>query len=156
MYLQKAFTLVQPATVFVVYSVTTTTQQNNHFAIDGVGSQRMAVNLGGQYPVANVPAINAGANLQAIDSLKTNNVFYTYTCVFSGASSAMYIGGSLKTSGNAGTNSPDGITLGTLGTGAPANASPVDIGELFLVSNIPSSSNQSAAESYLKSKWSTP
>lgn len=118
--LQGAFgggAISQPYTVFVVarLDATAVNDNANHYMLDGDdGSNRLIV---GQQS-SGIPdnwLVNAGANLTGGDS---NGNWNIWTILLNGASSQYWINGTSKASGNAGAQTPNGITVGCLFDGS--------------------------------------
>lgn len=141
-----ASALTQPTTIFVVVRMTGDFSVNRTF-YDGI----TAANRHLLYHTATTGALRifAGVSLNSIDS--TAGTPLILTAVFNGATSELFKnGGSIK-SGDAGTNTLTGLTIGARYIGdwnTQAN-----FGEILVYNPSPSATNQALIESYLNTKW---
>jgi len=132
--------LASPVTFIAVASRTTTS---------GVG------NLWGALPVARFDnagrlSMSCGSLIQSATSTYTSNTKYILSFVFNGASSAAYLNGTSKITGDAGTTT---VTFTAIFSAYDANYLSGDTGEIYIYNSALSDANRQACETWLNHKW---
>lgn len=149
--LRTAFTLTQPYMFFMVYRFEDA-PSNDERVMDGRAGSGLR---SGEVWVASSTqlAVWAGAQLTAsVGSALT--AFNVWDFTFNGASSAIRLRKTAATaSGNAGTNSGTGLTLGANGNGTASQWANVSIAELCVYSRVLSTADADAVRAYLGKKW---
>ena len=143
-----AFTLNQPETIYVVFSLISWV--GNADIIDGVTQSSGVIFCNTSTPNFDV---YAGANLgnNATLTVGTSSVV---TVVINGASSSSQVDSATKKTGNAGAANMGGITLGAGGGGG--NFSNIQVKELIVRSVADNATTQSLIQGYLKAIYGTP
>lgn len=137
-----AFTLVQPTTLALTFSLSKTAAQQD--ITDGITGASM---IFGPVTAAQMQ-IFAGVTLGG-NSLSTSS-WYVASAIFNGSASTVSSLGSAF-AGNAGTATPSGLAVGTRND--KTNGAQVKLGEIVLYSQAQSAINMAKLESYLKNKW---
>ena len=141
-----AFTLNQPATVYLVGAQITWTL--NHELLDGIGG-RMAIY---QSPTSGKEALYAGsAGPSVANDVATPPSYSVLTSVFNGASSSISRNDGTAVTGDAGAGNPGGLTLGAL-AGGTANGN-FQILALVAYSAAHDSATQTRVYNFLKAKY---
>jgi hypothetical protein len=145
-YLYNAlFSGSQPSTIFIVWSISTTTASQNPIDSRNAGNRNDLFRSGSNYI-----SINAGTALAG--ELSSGVLAHMiHALIFNGTSSAIYKNGSQTAFGNAGTQGMTGITLGA----SYADTAPLtgDIAEVFRYNSAFSSYNRKKGERYLSHKY---
>lgn len=127
-YMQAAFTLIQPFTVFMLFQQVTWTSGDVIF--DGAtGTTKVT-------QTASTPelTLDGGSALSASNTIPVGK-FGVMACVFNGATSRLRAAGggpTVSVTGNAGSNNPGGITIGA--TRTPGNYSNIMVREIAIYS----------------------
>ena len=90
-----------------------------------------------------------------LTSTNIDKTMRMFTLVYNSTSSSLGIDGTDVATGNAGTDSPTGLTLGA-GYYAGASFADVDICEILIYGSALSTADRTSIENYLSNKWSTP
>jgi hypothetical protein len=142
-YLQGAFgaTIAQPVTYFIALRIITAASNKYIMAGDD------ATNRVDMYSDSstNCWSVYAGGGVVSLTVVDTN--WHYVIAIFNGASSSIRLDGSAIRSGNVGTNSLDGLTLGAYSTGA--NNMNLDMIDSGVYSKVVSGAELTALESYL-------
>lgn len=138
--IKATYTLAQPADVFAAFAWT-----GQDYALDGGSLHAMALLTNGADA-----QMYAGSFGPALTSPST--AFHVFRMLFSGASSVFSIDSGADATGNPGTATTAGLTVGSSGT--PGNYSSLDFGELFIASAAVAAAT--TPKTYLKSRWATP
>lgn len=138
--LSSSFTLSQPVTLFIVAKYDDSTTNASLF--DGTTGNTMRVFRAAATQVA------AFAGAQLSSSNTTPESWHIWELIYNGASSSIMADGTSLASGNAGTASGNGITLGTFGNGfsSPAKCS---MASVVLYSKVCASSERSSVRKWL-------
>lgn len=119
------FTLAQPTQVSILAQQVTWTA--NEKLYDGNGNSSGALT---QRTASPGIAIIAGLGLVALNNDMTVGAYHAVTVLFSGASSTILVGGGTATTGDPGSSSMSGFTLGANGT--PGQYGNVDVKEVII------------------------
>lgn len=143
-YMQATFTLTQPCTIYIALAQISSTVSNIVF--DGAtGNVRMVQQANNAFHIA------AGSQIPDSAAMPVgSNSFIVAACVFNGASSSLQVGGGAApttTSGNANTNNPGGITLGS--SRVPSVYSNIRVKEMLVYSAAHDTTTQSQVLRYL-------
>ncbi len=145
------FAEAQPITDYTVASMVTWT--SGAYLWDGAsGANTAAAIMTTSTPQVN---ISAGSSVAA----NTNAVVGTlavFTEFLSGASSSLQVNATTATTGNAGTGTPNGVTIGASGASTPANFSNIVIREKLGRTATDSSTLRTQFYTYLKAKNGVP
>lgn len=145
-YLKVVFTLPRPVTTFTVAMLRTSPADNAAF-LDGGSFQTMAHFA----PTVGSPLrMYAGATL-SIGTTDTT-AFHRYCSVWNSASSSGQIDDVAAVTGDAGSGTPGGVTLGMGGSGTNWPGA-YDIGEVIVVPRVCTASEILSTLAYLKAKW---
>jgi hypothetical protein len=139
-------TFAQPNTIFVVYRIRSAATMA--FIFDEITATRTML-----YWNANLMVMHSGLNLTYSKSSPTSLTLSTL--IYNSSSSSFRENGSVKSIGNAGTNSITGLTIGTRYTAA-ANYLTGDIAEFIFYNRALNSDEISIVEDYLMDKYSPP
>lgn len=141
----SSFLLAQPWTCFVVGVCRGLT--TGRVFVDGLG----ASNRGALYLAATTHAASLFAGTVLTGPVVTHLSPHVYSGLFNGASSAVRVDGGTATVGNANTNSPSLLNLGTAYDGTlPAD---IDMAECIVYSANLSTADRQRVERYLGSKY---
>lgn len=143
-YLRATFTLDQPHTRFATI-LNRSAQDGNHVLIDGANDDDAYFYI----TAADTPSIHAGALLS---SSGDGAAWHAWRGTFNGASSKVQIDGGAVTTGAAGANNGEGLTMGSGDAGANY-FSDCDIGEVFEVAAAVSDGDATEANAYLVARW---
>lgn len=150
-YLQVTYaaTLNQPFTVFAVAMLDPTAVDDDvaYHITDSVTGTQMWLRKN-PFSTPDTWQIRTSAAL-AGDTADSN--WNIWTAVFNGASSKIYINGTLQNSGNAGTDNPGGLTVGARLDGAAGWLG--DIGDIAIVPGSLSAADLNQALAYLSTRW---
>ncbi len=146
-YLRKAFTLVQPATIFLVFKQTTwigadvvydgATNNSNQIAQFGGASPTLVMYAGTLNPIIGTVALGT---------------YVVLSTVFSGASSMIRRNVDTKVTGNPGTIGGDGATIGARGSGSSTTA--ISVSSVLVYNrDLSASGEDSTVLNYLNNKW---
>ena len=141
----------QPMTVFMValypddYSVYRTMWSRSNLSSDTYRIMHGGTTTTDQW------RINAGSTLSVTDSGIGGNYIYS-TAIFNTTSSDLRVNGVSKVTGNAGSNTYQGIGVGHNGN-EDGNSWGSKIAEIIFYDKLLSTSEIESVESYLKSKW---
>jgi hypothetical protein len=141
----KSATQAQPVTLALVAKATTATV-NRYFA-DGGLADRMDLYIGSGVKTT----IYAGVNLQ---EAAVPAGFAIFIGTYNGASSAISVNNGAETTGNAGTASPQGLTLAATGTGSSGFLN-CNIQEAILFPSAISAGNKTLLKTYLNVRFGT-
>ncbi len=148
--LAAVFTAIpQPTTIFVVASADV--DSNNRFYVDGGagGTGRQAI----YWRVSDQLAFFGGStevDATAIDVPAVTSM-HILEAVFDGASSALYVDGTARGTGNPGNHSLIGITVGNSSSlGGPWDG---QMGTILVYSGALSSPNRDIVRAYLETRW---
>lgn len=133
-YQQATFTLAQPWSLFMALDVRTPGQPGSQDCVCDGKTNVTGVVVVTDPGAGNALQVNGGANLvaSAATTLVDQSVYCSLWTVFSGASSRVGINQTLLVTGNAGTGTPAGFTMGTLGAGTAGRANAVDAYEIAI------------------------
>jgi hypothetical protein len=144
------FALSQPTTVYFVGSQVTWTNFDRLF--DGDASNSADLEQNNLSPVvalrSNVGALPATAGW----TVATKAIIAS---IFNGASSALRVNQGVIATGNPGTGSPNGFTIGSVGAGT-SNFSNIQISEILIYSGAHGVNEQNRVIQYLARKWNIP
>lgn len=149
-FLQKAFTLAQPFTHFLVYrqnAFTATSGQDIPF--DGATFPNAVMTC--STTTLHRWSMFAGGSEPNYDVMVANGVYAVICDQWNGASSFGRVNGVQVMSGNPGTASPNGITLGASGSGTRACA--INVAELVVFNRTLTQTEINAIELYLFSRY---
>ena len=138
------------ATVFVVCTMPTG-NGSERFVLDGLTS-------GGRFAflvTSSTPYIHYMYRGNGITSTNVDKTMRMFTLVFNSSSSSLGIDKTDVATGNAGTQSPTGLTLGA-GYYGGASFGDTDICEILIYGSALSTTDRTSIEDYLSNKWSTP
>jgi len=147
-YMKAAFTLAQPTTVYLVGKQITWV--DNRYLIDGLTGSRSVIRQTVSTPRL---GLYAGAALDTVSGWAVGAAG-VITAVFNGASSSLQVDGNAPLSGNAGTQSANGLTVGALPT--PSNYSNIQVKRVILRAAADSAATQAQIQALLKSIYGTP
>lgn len=141
-FLRVAFTLIQPYTLFLLGKYNGP-RVGNDTIFDGA-----SVNSGKFVRIGDTKmAAYSGAEL---DSADTNvETLSLYSLIWNSANSFIYINGTNSTTGDAGSGSPNGITIGANGNVSPGEFSSCDIKAVSILSGSLSDANRISIQNYL-------
>lgn len=139
--------LTQPNTIFVVVYIPSTGGAVFLAIVDGIVSTNR--HLMTRRNSSNQLRIDAGASL---DSTETLDKWVVWSALFNGASSQYWLDGVSEASGNAGTVTLTGLTVGARYDGAATWFSSY-IAEILVYNANLSTSDRQAVEAYLLVKW---
>lgn len=147
------FTLNQPNTVFVVYKVNNTSGQ--HAIITNKYDNLLLGSHLGINATATLVYINAGIYTgigvnSYIKSFPTT--YFMNSCIFNSPNSALYENGTSKASGNVGTDSNNGFTIGCFRVGNYAYLDG-DIAEIIIYNTALGTTDRQTVENYLNYKY---
>lgn len=143
-------TFSQPNTIFIVAKITTL--EGNNFALfDGIATSNRHTIIAVTTSTPDSYYLYAGSNLQPAVSVPKNS-FVVFLTLWNGASSQLWENGTSKFTGNPGTNTLTGLTLGWSwnATGAGLKG---DICELLVFNAALSDANHANMLIYLNTKW---
>lgn len=142
------FPLVQPETVYFVGSQVTWT--GGDYIFDGAS----AANTLGLVQTTTTPQlnINAGSSVAANTDLAVNTRGVV-SAVYSGANSLLRVNRNVATTGNAGTASPNGFTLGANGASTAANFGNITFSEANLYNTAHGTDLQNALINGMMARW---
>lgn len=148
--LRDAFTLVQPTSIYLVVKLLVYT--NGAKIIDGYGYNGGAFITQNAEPLVSVYAGSSGIVLQnaGFDKLEWHIVRIT----FYGANSSLQVDDNTKITGDAGTNSMGGLSMGGPGGGTNQSNSNIIVREAIIRSKVDSSSDETLLLNYLNTKYS--
>ena len=135
--------LAQPTTIFVVYNTSTPAGAGGIF--DGLSILRTSI-----YFAGDDWRMNAGATILEANATDANDNIHVTE--FNGVTSKYWINGGLRTSGAAGAQTLDGITLGVLGD-LSTSFLDGEIIEVFGYNKVLTTSQRKALEKYVTDKW---
>lgn len=141
-WLRAVFALAQPLTVFVVGRQANDTQHG--YFTDGVNNISMIVS-DDNTPTTGKWRIYSGA--QVASSATRDTDWHAFAGVFNGASSLLSVDGDVTT-GDAGSDSPGGVTLGSNGNRSGSFLSG-DVARVLVYDNALSDADREAVESFL-------
>jgi hypothetical protein len=145
-FLQAIFTLPQPVTILAVIKQRATVGGDNAVIFDGGSdaSQELFATIG-----------TADWNMFSGSSLAIGTggtaAFQRVGLVFDGANSSGRIGSAAPVTGNTGSSTSGGITMGARGGGT--QPIPVDVGEVAVYSRALATGEIAQVMAYLKTKW---
>ena len=143
--LQSAFTLAQPATVVVVYRLRTDTG-TNQYVTDGYFNGSMIL-----YDTPTSYGLYAGGGATLNKGGFTFGAFHVVAGVYAGANSLLAAEGGPAVTGNPGSATPGGITIGNSGAGAaPASA---DVAEVLVYDTAVARPDLDRLGHYLRDKY---
>lgn len=93
------------------------------------------------------------AGSSVVGTIAHDQAIHTFSAVFNGASSNLYVDAASGGSGNIGSQS---LRAPTIGTGGGGNAWPGDACELLVYDSALGTTDRQSVEAYLKAKWGTP
>jgi hypothetical protein len=146
-FLNDAFTLVQPTTVFAVFRQRTWTI--NDYIYDGFASTGMGLSQRVATPGLSLIAGAAAAN-------NTNAALSTYvltTAIYSGASSVLQVNNTAETTGNPGIGSGDGVTLAASGGSSTLFTSDCEIAEVIVMGAAATASERASVRAYSQARY---
>jgi len=143
--LQAKFSLAQPTTLLIVYKVRTNNGTNQYVA-DGALNGAMV-----HYVNGSVFGIYAGGGTVLVRPSFSFGTFHVVGAVFAGASSALYADGGPPATGNPGSASPGGITIGNSGSNAAPAAA--DVAEVALYDRALAPADIDGVGRYLAAKY---
>lgn len=148
-YLRSAsFTSAQPTTEYTVSSLVTWV--SGAYLWDGAsGANSAAVIMTTSTPRV---SINAGSSVAENSNLVVGTPA-VFTEFLSGASSSLQINATTATTGNAGTASPNGVTIGASGASTAANFSAITFSEKLVRSATDSAQTKSQIYNYERLLW---
>ncbi len=146
-YIQKAFTLVQPTTVFMVFKQQT--WSSAEVVYDGfTNNTNQIAQFGGASPFL---VLYAGALAPSVGTF-TLATYAALTAVYAGAGSVIRRNLDAKVTGDSGAFAGNGATLGARGGGS--SASEISVSALLVYNRDLSASGEDATVlSYLNTKW---
>lgn len=143
--LKATFTLTQPETVFIVYKHITL-HATQKYIFDGatVNGMTLQTNQGAS------SSMYSGVTLIANTQIASGSYAYA-TITFNGVSSQMRANGIVVASGNAGTNTADGLTLGAAGN--MSSWTNIEVAEVIITNSVASAGEIATVESYLQTRY---
>lgn len=141
--------LSQTNTIFIVAKMPPNSTNDNGVVFDGETSRHLFLHLG----VAGVSDyfIFAGTNLTATTTVDSTNILL-YTLVFNSSSSSLRKSKTGILSGDAGTGTFNGVTLGAPTTLTDSFSDP-DIAEMLVYNAALSTADRDTVEDHLTTKW---
>lgn len=97
----------------------------------------------------------AGAGVTG-DSIALDHSVHLHTLVFNGGSGAVKADGTSQTTGNIGTATSNGITIGGISAIPPTACAQCDYCEIVVVPGVVSAPNQALMLTYAQTRWATP
>ena len=145
-----AFGLTQPAHVFIVFRPGPGPTPNGGTVVDGfeVNAMRLAR--------ASATAVQIRAGSWGPARIVDFSRFHQFEAEFAGDSSRLYIDGDAGASGDAGTRSAGGVTLGGAGGGGSGAWLGCEIAEILVYDTIQSGPDRGLINAYLRDRWATP
>ncbi len=145
-WMQKAFTLVQPETIFIVFKSTTWTLADHIY--EGITAGSMALL---QYPTTPKVQTYGGAFGPENGNLAVNT-YGIMTALYSGANTMLRVNAGTKVVASGGTNAGGGFTLGARQTGA--DASNIHVSAVLIYNrDLSASGEDTTVINYLNGKW---
>ncbi len=152
----------QPFTLFLAFKLnslsgTPEVMDTNNTLVGG--SPRVYLfNNGGTWEIAAGTALDGGT---------VTSGWHQYTLTMNGASSSLRVDGAAASSGTAGANALESLTLGGSNAATPGNPVSMDLGDWLIYTGGPpvgggasvglmSAGNRNSIESYLRTRWGTP
>ncbi len=142
-----ASALAQPLTLAVVGKNTGDTTDFRSFT-DGI----LTTNKAAMYQDVTTGNLAMHGGTPLVSSTSTANQYLVLTGVFNGATSALYVNGTSAATGNAGTNSLTGLTIGSNFNGGQTYLAG-DINEVLLYSGALTAAQITALNRYLGARW---
>lgn len=144
----SAFSRSAPFTVFFA-GYSTSPSRDHQYVSDSNTSNNASVQF------RSTGALNIYAGSFLASTTTNSNIPRAYACVFNGASSVIR-DGSTETTGNPGTASLNGLTLGDPGGGGVGFGLIGPIAELWVTSDAKSSTDRQIGVDYLRAKYQIP
>lgn len=143
--LVASFSLVQPETVFIVY-------KNPSFLAGGYIFDGLTGDSGGYFQFGSSPLLYmyAGASFNPITGIVGS--YFLATCIFSGTSSKHQRNNSAEQTGNVGSASMNGFTLGSYAGGSGYNGNP-HVAEVIVMGATATSTERSKVREYVTSRY---
>ena len=150
-YLQAAFTLVQPSTVFIVYRHVTIGTAGKDGVFDGTTDTTMFMSS------YNVPPkeskLYAGSPFTSAAPIIAEGSYAHAVLTFNGVSSKIRVNGVDVVSSGTGASAGQGFTLG--GNALGTRTTNIEVCEVIVTSTVPSAAEIAALEAYFNNRYNT-